>query len=125
MVSYPSGEVQASDFQIIETEVGEPGQGEVLVRNMWTSIDAALRIRMREVAPAGYFPAFPLNAPFDGVMTVGEVVDSRADGFAPGDTVWHARGWRDYALIEAGKEELRGVGTLRRRRTSACSGLPA
>ena len=114
MVSYPSGEVRPSDFRIVEREVGEPGQGEVLVRNTWTSIDAALRIRMREVAPAGYFPAFPLNTPFDGVMTVGEVVESHAEGFDPGDTVWHARGWRDYAVVEAGKEELRGVGTLRR-----------
>ena len=32
-------------------------------------------------------------------MTVGEVVASRADGFAPGDTVWHAAGWRDYAVV--------------------------
>ena len=35
-------------------------------------------------------------------MTVGEVVESRADGFAPGDTVWHASGWRDYAVVQAG-----------------------
>jgi NADPH-dependent curcumin reductase CurA len=114
MVSYPRGEVRASDFRIVEREVREPQPGEVLVRNTWTSVDAALRIRMRERAPAGYFPAFPLNAPLDGIMTVGEVVESQADGFEPGDTVWHAYGWRDYATVQAGTEELRGVGTLRR-----------
>ena len=50
----------------------------------------------------------------DGIMTVGEVVESRADGFAAGDTVWHASGWRDYAVVTAGEEALRGLGTLRR-----------
>jgi hypothetical protein len=49
-----------------------------------------------------------------GIITIGEVVDSRADGFAPGDTVWHAAGWRDYAIVEAGRDELRGVATLTR-----------
>ena len=34
-------------------------------------------------------------------MTVGEVVESRAEGFEPGDTVWHAAGWRDYAVVDA------------------------
>jgi NADPH-dependent curcumin reductase CurA len=114
LISYPRGEVRESDFRIIEADVPDPAAGEVLVRNTWTSVDAALRIRMRERAPEGYFAAFPLNAPLDGILTVGEVVESHADGFAPGDTVWHAFGWRDYAVVQAGKEELRGVGTLRR-----------
>jgi NADPH-dependent curcumin reductase CurA len=50
----------------------------------------------------------------EGIMTIGEVVESRADGFAEGDTVWHASGWRDYAVVTAGEEALRGLGTLRR-----------
>nr|WP_235990103.1 NADP-dependent oxidoreductase [Streptomyces ureilyticus] len=111
-VAYPRGEVRASDFRVVEVEVRQPRPGEVLVRNTWTSVDAALRLRLRETAPPGYFPAFPLEEPMDGIMTVGEVVESRADGFAPGDTVWHASGWRDYALVEAGKQALGGVGTL-------------
>jgi NADPH-dependent curcumin reductase CurA len=116
--TYPEGEVKPSDFRIVEVEVAEPGPGEVLVRNTWTSIDPALRIRLRERAPEGYFPAFPLGAPMDGILTIGEVVESQADGFEPGDTVWHAAGWRDYAIVDAGKEELRGLGTLTRLDTS-------
>ena len=50
----------------------------------------------------------------DGIATVGVVVESRADGFAPGDWVAHAAGWREYAVVEAGREALGGVGTLRR-----------
>jgi NADPH-dependent curcumin reductase CurA len=119
--SYPIGEVRPSDFRIVEVEVPDPVPGEVLVRNTWTSVDPALRIRLRERAPEGYFPAFALDAPMDGILTVGDVIASRADGFVPGDTVWHPAGWRDYALVEAGKEEMRGLGTLTRLDTSIAS----
>jgi NADPH-dependent curcumin reductase CurA len=89
-LAYPDGPVRPSDFDVVEVPVREPRPGEVLVRNTWTSVDAALRLRLREKAPPGYFPAFPLGRPMDGIMTVGEVVASRADGFAPGDAVRHA-----------------------------------
>ncbi|HUJ91582.1 MAG TPA: NADP-dependent oxidoreductase [Gaiellaceae bacterium] len=112
LVTYPRGEVRPSDFRVVEVEVREPGPGEVLVRNTWTSVDAALRLRLRDKAPAGYFAAFPLEAPMDGIFTVGEIVESRADGFEPGDTVWHAAGWCDYAVVEAGMPALGGVATL-------------
>ncbi|MFC9502233.1 NADP-dependent oxidoreductase [Streptomyces sp. NPDC057002] len=111
-VAYPRGEIRASDFRVVEAAVRRPGPGEVLVRNTWTSVDAALRLRLRKTAPPGYFPAFPLEQAMDGIMTVGEVLESRAAGFAPGDTVSHASGWRDYAIVEAGKQALGGVGTL-------------
>ncbi|QFQ95069.1 NADP-dependent oxidoreductase [Streptomyces phaeolivaceus] len=113
-VAYPRDEVRAADFRVVEVAVPRPGPGEVLVRNTWTSVDAALRLRLRERAPEGYFPAFPLDQPMDGIMTVGEVVESRADGFAPGDTVSHASGWRDYAVVGAGSQALGGVGALTR-----------
>jgi NADPH-dependent curcumin reductase CurA len=57
----------------------------------------------------------------DGIMTVGTVVDSRAPGFAAGDTVWHAFGWRDYAVVEAGRPALSGLGTLTRLDTGIAS----
>jgi NADPH-dependent curcumin reductase CurA len=50
----------------------------------------------------------------DGIMTVGEVVESRAEGFAPGDVVWHALGWRDYAVVPAGAAALGALGMLTR-----------
>ncbi len=114
LTAYPRGEVQAADFRIVEVDVRDPGPGEVLVRNTWTSVDAGLRLRLREQGPAGYFPAFPLDTPMDGIMTVGEVLVSGAEGFEPGDTVWHASGWRDYAVVAAGEPALSGLGTLTR-----------
>jgi NADPH-dependent curcumin reductase CurA len=111
-IAYPDGDVRSDDFRVVEAVVREPGPGEVVVRNTWTSVDAALRLRLREHAPEGYFGAFALGAPMDGILTVGEVVDSRAEGFEVGDTVRHAFGWRDYAVVRAGEAGLAGVGTL-------------
>ena len=82
------------------------------MRTLYTSVDPALRLRMRRSSPQGYFNSFPLGAPMDGIMCVGEVVESRADGFAPGDVVTHAWGWRDLAVVRAGEPSLGGVGTL-------------
>ena len=50
----------------------------------------------------------------DGILTVGEVVASRAEGFRPGDRVRHAAGWREYAVVTAGEPALSGLGTLTR-----------
>jgi NADPH-dependent curcumin reductase CurA len=112
--TYPNGEVAAGNFRVVEARVPELGAGEVLVRNTWTSVDPGLRLRLKEKGPAGYFAAFPLDAAMDGIMTVGEVVESRASGFAPGDQVWHASGWRDYAVVDAAEPALSGLGTLTR-----------
>ena len=111
---YPVGEVTPDDFEVVEVAVPDPAPGQVLVRNTWTSVDPGLRLRLRPDAPAGYFVAFPLGQAMDGVMAVGEVVDSRASGFAPGDLVSHAKGWRDYAVVDPGEVQLGGVGTLTR-----------
>jgi NADPH-dependent curcumin reductase CurA len=119
LAAYPASEIRPSDFRIAKVTVRDPGPGEVLVRNTWTSVDPALRVRLRERGPSGYFDAFPLNGPMDGILTVGEVVESHAEGFAPGDTVWHASGWRDYAVVRAGEPALRGLGTLRRLNVAA------
>lgn len=111
---HPVGPVGREDFEVVEVDVPDPGPGEVLVRNTWTSVDPGLRLRLRPDAPAGYFAAFGLGKPMDGIMAVGEVVASRAPGFEPGDVVSHAQGWRDYTVVEAGAVQLGGIGTLTR-----------
>jgi NADPH-dependent curcumin reductase CurA len=114
LVEYPRGEVRASHFRLVTGEVPEPGPGEILVRNTYTSVDPGMRLRLAASAPAGYFAPFPLGRPLDGIMTVGEVLASRADGFAPGDAVSHAHGWREHAVVAAGAPALSGLGTLTR-----------
>jgi NADPH-dependent curcumin reductase CurA len=112
LVEYPNGPIDPSHFRVAEVDLREPADGEVLVRNTYTSVDPGMRLRLRESGPAGYFNSFPLGAAMDEILTVGEVVESRAEGFAPGDVVTHADGWRDYAVVTAGVPALGGVGTL-------------
>jgi NADPH-dependent curcumin reductase CurA len=112
LVEYPKGEVSPDNFVTVEVELPDPEPGQVLVRNTFTSVDPGMRLRLRESGPAGYFNAFPLNAAMDDIWAVGEVVESRADGFEPGDAVWHATGWRDYGIVTAGKPALAGIATL-------------
>jgi NADPH-dependent curcumin reductase CurA len=114
LVSYPADEVRPVDFQVVSVEVPEPEPGEVLVRNTWMSIDPGLRLRLQATSPDGYFPPMPLGTAMSGMLTVGKVIASGADGFEPGDIVSHALGWRDYAVVEAEKVEIGGIGTLRR-----------
>jgi hypothetical protein len=121
LVSYPAGDVTPDHFVTVEVDVAEPREGQVLVRNTFTSVDPGMRLRLRESGPAGYFNSFPLNAPMDGIFTVGEVVQSRAEGFEPGDIVWHAMGWRDYSTVTAGEPALAGIATLARLDTSVAS----
>jgi len=122
VAAYPTGPVGPEQFVVAQVDLPGPDElavGEVLVRNTWTSVDPGLRLRLRAAAPDGYFGAFPLGQAMDGILTVGEVVASRADGFAPGDTVSHSLGWREHALVRAGEEAMNGIGTLRRLDLSA------
>ena len=92
----PKGPVQESCFEWVETEVGEPAEGQVLVRNLMLSFDPTQRGWMTKDT---YIPKIPLG---DVVMAggVGQVVESRRDGFAPGDLVQGGFGWQDYALTD-------------------------
>ena len=117
-MKYPEGEVTTEHFVTVEVDVPEPDPGQVLVRNTFTSVDPGMRLRLRESGPAGYFNSFPLNAPMDDIWAVGEVIESRAQGFEPGDSVWHAKGWRDHAIVTAGEPALAGIATLARIDTS-------
>src|SRR2546423_13544816 len=62
------------------------------------SVDPYMRGRMNDVP--SYVPPFALDAPLEG-GAVGEVLESRSEGVAPGDWVIHNLGWRDYAIAAA------------------------
>ena len=96
--SRPEGMPVAENFELKETQLGKPDKGEMLVRNLWLSVDPYMRGRMNDVK--SYVPPFQLGAPMDG-GAVGEVVESKADGFAPGYLVQHMAGWRDEAVVDA------------------------
>src|SRR4051794_25581809 len=98
-----AGEPQPSDFQLAETEVADPGEGELVVRNLFMSVDPYMRGRMNDVP--SYVPPYELGKPLDG-GAVGEVVASNHKRFAVGDIVTHQLGWREYALIGRGAQKV-------------------
>ncbi|WP_229400180.1 NADP-dependent oxidoreductase [Micromonospora okii] len=98
LASRPHGWPTAENFRLVEAEVPTPGPGQLLVRNQFMSVDPYMRGRMNDVK--SYVPPFALDAPLDG-GAIGEVVAGEADGIAPGDTVLHGLGWREYALVDA------------------------
>jgi NADPH-dependent curcumin reductase CurA len=95
LASRPQGWPTPDDFRTVETELADPGPGEVLVRNTVMSVDPYMRGRMNDVK--SYVPPFRLDAPLEG-GAVGEVVASGDDALRPGDTVLHQLGWREHAL---------------------------
>lgn len=112
LVSYPDGEVGPEHFRTVEIDLPPIRDGDVLVRTLYTSVDPGMRLRLRPAGPDGYFGSFRVNAAMDEILTIGEVVESRAPDFASGDVVTHGWGWRDLAVVPAGTSSLGGVGTL-------------
>ena len=96
--SRPSGMPTANNFELKDMELPPLGDGMIRVRNRWLSVDPYMRGRMNDVK--SYVPAFAVGEPMDG-GAIGEVVESNAEGFAPGDLVQHMAGWRDEAVISA------------------------
>jgi NADPH-dependent curcumin reductase CurA len=96
--SRPSGMPTHDNFELKEFDLPPLVDGMIHVRNRWLSVDPYMRGRMNEAK--SYVPPFELGAPMDG-GAIGEVVDSKADGFAPGDLVLHMGGWRDEAVVSA------------------------
>ena len=99
LAARPQGEPAESDFRLAEAEVQDPGEGQVVVRNTWMSVDPYMRGRMND--RRSYVPPFQIGAPLEG-GAVGEVVASRADAVSEGDTVLHQLGWREYAVLDGG-----------------------
>ena len=94
-----SGRPTSSNFRLEEQPVAELAPGQLLVRNIYMSVDPAMRGRM-EPTEKHYTTNFTVGGPLDG-SAVGRVVASRADGIEPGGYVRHRLGWRDWAIVDA------------------------
>jgi len=98
LAARPVGWPTAETFRQVEVDVPSPGEGQVLVRNLFMSVDPAMRGRMNDAK--SYVPPFQVNEALSG-GAVGEVVESGSDQLKPGDVVLHWLGWRQYALLDA------------------------
>ena len=98
LVRRPTGYPSLDDMALVETDVREPRDGEVVVRNAIMSVDPYMRGRMNE--GKSYVPQFELGQPMEA-GTVGTVISSRDPGMPEGTNVTHMLGWRDYAVLPA------------------------
>jgi len=111
LVSRPTGEASADNFRLLEKPLGAPGEGQVLVRHHFLSLDPYMRGRMNDAK------SYAQPQPLDQVMqggTVGEVVESRHPNYKKGDHVVGYGGWQEYSIVDAGNPGmLRKVDTSR------------
>ena len=93
--SRPVGEPKESDFALVETPAPEPGEGEILSRTIYLSLDPYMRGRIR--AGESYATPVELNSAIVG-GTVSQVIKSNHPQFQVGDFVLSNNGWQTYAI---------------------------
>ena len=109
LTSRPHGIPQAADFTLARTAAPKPGEGEMLVRNIYLSVDPAQRGWAS--AEANYSMPAPLGSPMRALATGVVVASSHAD-FAPGQFVYGWFGWQDYAVVSPSQIILRATQDL-------------
>jgi hypothetical protein len=98
LASRPSGRPGAENFALAQARLESPDEGQVLVRNLFMSVDPYMRGRMSD--RASYVAPFELDRPLSG-GAVGEVVESRVPALKAGDAVLSNYGWREYFVAPA------------------------
>ena len=91
----PQGKLSPDHFGLAETAIPAPGEGEVLVRTRYISLDAANRAWMQGATYRAALAAGDVMA--GGALA--EVVESKAPGLAKGDLVFADTGWQDFAVL--------------------------
>ena len=104
LASRPAAVPTPENFSFATVDVPPPAEGQVLVRNLFMSVDPYMRGRMNTAK--SYVPPFAIDQPLEG-GAVGEVIESRAPAFAVGSIVVSNKGWRDRFLADP--RELRVV----------------
>ena len=97
LASRPVGEPKASNFRIEDYAVPTPGDGQVLLRTIWLSLDPYMRGRMDD--RKSYAKSVAIGEVMTG-ESVCEVLASDRQGYAVGDIVLAPTGWRTHAAIQ-------------------------
>ena len=100
--SRPPGIPQAEHFEIIEAPIPNPADGQVLIRNIFLSVEPAMRGWVSSVS--NYAEPVPLNTVMRA-LAVGQIVESYDPGFTPGEYVTGMFGWQDYIVVDANSIE--------------------
>ena len=110
LASRPAAEATLDNFSFVETELPALGDGQVLVRHHYLSLDPYMRMRMND--SKSYAAPQAIGAPMIG-GTVGEVVESKSPKYAVGDAVVGMGGWQQFSIVDVSQP-----GTLRKVDTS-------
>ena len=97
LVSHAVGNPKVENFGMIETPIPEPGPGEFLIRNLFFSLEPAIRGWLE--GKENYFPPIPLGGVVRG-PSVGRVVTSNNPDYRPGDIVFALNHWEDYSILD-------------------------
>ena len=97
LVARPKGFPGEDLFEIAETPIVDPADGQLLIRNAYFSVDPYMRPRMNDVR--SYVAPFTLGEAMAG-GAVGQVVASRNPSYSEGSWVVHGLGWREWALSD-------------------------
>jgi len=97
LVARPQGFPGEDLFEVAETAIPTPAEGQVLIRNAYFSVDPYMRPRMNDVR--SYVAPFTLGEAMTG-GAVGQIAVSRNSRYAEGEWVLHQLGWREWALSD-------------------------
>jgi NADPH-dependent curcumin reductase CurA len=97
LAARPEGAPGPQHFRLAETPVPQPGDGEVLLKTLWLSLDPYMRGRMS--AARSYAKPVEVGEVMEG-GTVSRVEASRHKDFAAGDVVLSRAGWQEYAVSD-------------------------
>ena len=97
LISRPNGEPSEENFLVKEVIVNEVSENEVLIKNLWMSVDPYMRGRM--IDRKSYVPPFELGKTLEG-GAIGVVIQSKNSEYKEGDFVNSNFGWREYFTTE-------------------------
>jgi len=107
LASRPEGWVTPANFRLEKAPLPQPQDGEILVKNLWLSLDPYMRGRMSE--QKSYVKGVDIGETMVG-QTAGEVLESKSDKFRKGDFVLTQLGWQLYGVTrEASKVDATRV----------------
>ena len=96
LTSRPQGLPTRDNFALRDLPEAPLENDQLRIRNLWLSVDPYMRGRMNDAK--SYAASFQIDQPMTG-GAIGEVVESRMEGFTPGDLILHMGGWRDGGVI--------------------------
>lgn len=96
--TFPKGKMTQDNFELATVSVALPAEGEVLVRNLWLSVEAGMRVMMfesdiKEITDA--VPGFHIGKPIHS-FAIGQIIESRHAGFPKGSYVMGVFNWQEY-----------------------------